>query len=155
MNASSVLTSLSEKGYRLKIDGEGVRCHPKPSNEVRELIKANKAEIITLLRSGNPDPPPPIPLPENSPTSPLSENSRELFLTAGSVAEMLPPNDPDRLTLHRLIDQARRSDPTKDDLDRLAFALVSVYGRRINSEYRAAIWGGRKWSEVKAERKTP
>lgn len=73
----------------------------------------------------------------------LAEHQEE----ARWICSMLPAGDADRLELESFIEIAGRGD--EDDMTRLGILLVEVYARRIDREYRAAIWGGRTWNEVR------
>lgn len=134
-----LVEDVEKKGFFLSLEGPSLRVKPSglPA-DLRKELQERKEEVVSFLSSRS---------------HPCSSNPSfpEVLSTADTIVSELNANDPDRRHLVCLIDQARRSAATEDDLSRLAFALIDVYARKFNPDYRAAIWGGRTWREVNAK----
>lgn len=155
VSLQEVFDLVEDEGLFLRLTDDGrLVSRPAPSPALRSILQEFKPAIINHL-AGNPSqegeevaPAQPGPL---SPDAPLTlDHTQE---EARWVFEQFPPGDPDRVALEELSQEAGTGNP--DALIRLAVRLVEVYGRRIEPTYRAAIWGGRTWSEVTTQRRNP
>ena len=55
MTAADVLEIIESQGYRLTPEGGNIRIAPVPTDDVRTLIRAHKADLVALLQPDTSD----------------------------------------------------------------------------------------------------
>ena len=131
-NINFFLISLCEKGFYVFLESSSLRVIPSglPS-ELKKALIERKQEIISFLRSKQKD----------------SILSPDVEREALWLIKQFSPDTPNHARLTSLLRKAQYYQATDNDLIKLSLAIVEIYARELNPEYRAAIWGGRTWLE--------
>jgi len=123
---------LYKKGFYLFLESNSIRVIPSglPS-EFKKVIQERKQDIVSFLRSKEKE----------------SILSPEVLSETLWLIDLLHVKDLDKSRLTNLLRKARYFNATEDDTMRLSFALIEIYARKVDPNYRATIWGNRTWEE--------
>ena len=93
MNAHALLSDLSEKGFRLSVEGQWLRVVPTPDPDELEKIRGCRDELLAILKTSSAN---------NYPFPVWAEEIETTKQTACDLGDMLP-DGADKEELYRLL----------------------------------------------------